>query len=61
MTDNEKVIELVQDSPYASNWLKGALTTALECDALDVVRDVKLLAELLEGHLRDVETAGVLS
>jgi hypothetical protein len=40
--------------PAASDWLKGALRTALERDPVDALNDALVLAGALEARLRVV-------
>jgi hypothetical protein len=42
------------DDPSASDWLKGALRSALERDPVDALNDALLLASTLEERLRAV-------
>ena len=42
------------DDPSASDWLKGALRSALERDPVDALNDALLLASTLEERLRTV-------
>ena len=42
------------DDPSASDWLKGALRSALERDPVDALNDALLLASTLEEQLRTV-------
>ena len=46
--------EEILDDPAASDWLKGALRTALERDPVDALNDALLLAATLEERLRAV-------
>jgi hypothetical protein len=46
---------LLQD-PTTSSWLKRAHTTALERDPVDALRDAQTLVQLLEQHLKTVQT-----
>lgn len=41
-------IDDVMSDPSASFWVKTALRTSLQRDALDAARDARLLADLLE-------------
>lgn len=43
--------ELLEDRTV-SFWLKNALTTALNRDAVDALHDAKLLVAALENHLQ---------
>jgi len=45
--------EMLHD-PTASDWLKGALRSALERDPVDALNDALLLAGTLEERLRNV-------
>ena len=45
--------EILQD-PSASDWLKGALRTAIERDPVDALNDALVLAGALEARLRVV-------
>jgi hypothetical protein len=45
--------EILHD-PAASDWLKGALRTALERDPADALNDALVLAGALEARLRVV-------
>lgn len=44
----------ILDDPTASDWLKGALRTALERDPVDALNDALVLAATLEERLRAV-------
>ena len=44
--------EEILDDPSASDWLKGALRTALERDPVDALNDALVLAATLEERLR---------
>lgn len=44
--------EGILDDPSASDWLTGALRSALERDPVDALNDALLLAGLLEERLR---------
>jgi len=46
--------EEILDDPSASDWLKGALRSALERDPVDALNDALLLAATLEERLRTV-------
>ena len=46
--------EEILDDPAASDWLKGALRTALERDPVDALNDALALAGALEARLRVV-------
>ena len=46
-----EVSDILQD-PSASDWLKGALRTALERDPVDALNDALALAGVLEEKLR---------
>lgn len=46
--------EEILDDPSASDWLKGALRSALERDPVDALNDALLLAATLEERLRAV-------
>jgi hypothetical protein len=46
--------EAILDDPAASDWLKGALRSALERDPVDALNDALLLAATLEERLRAV-------
>ena len=46
--------EEILDDPAASDWLKGALRTALERDPVDALNDALVLAGVLEARLRVV-------
>jgi hypothetical protein len=46
-----EVSDILQD-PSASDWLKGALRTALERDPVDALNDALALAGALEEKLR---------
>jgi len=45
--------ELLEDFAV-SFWLKNALTTALQRDAVDALQDANLLVKALENHLQDI-------
>ena len=46
--------EEILDDPAASDWLKGALRSALERDPVDALNDALVLAATLEERLRAV-------
>jgi hypothetical protein len=46
--------EEILDDPSASDWLKGALRSAIERDPVDALNDALLLAATLEERLRTV-------
>jgi hypothetical protein len=46
--------EEILEDPAASDWLKGALRTALERDPVDALNDALVLAGALEARLRAV-------
>jgi hypothetical protein len=46
--------EEILDDPAASDWLKGALQSALERDPVDALNDALALAGALEARLRVV-------
>jgi hypothetical protein len=46
--------EEILEDPSASDWLKGALRTALERDPVDALNDALVLAGALEARLRVV-------
>ncbi len=46
--------EEILDDSAASDWLKGALRTALERDPVDALNDALVLAGALEARLRVV-------
>jgi hypothetical protein len=46
--------EEILDDPSASDWLKGALRSALERDPVDALNDALVLAATLEERLRAV-------
>jgi hypothetical protein len=46
--------EEILDDPAASDWLKGALQSALERDPVDALNDALVLAGALEARLRVV-------
>jgi len=46
--------EEILEDPSASDWLKGALRSALERDPVDALNDALLLAATLEERLRAV-------
>lgn len=47
----ENAIARVLASPACSDWLKAALRTALERDAVDALNDAETLARLLRDRL----------
>lgn len=51
-----QIAEVLAD-PAASRWLKGALASALDRDAVDAERDALELARLLTVHLVELELA----
>ena len=44
--------EEILDDPSASDWLKGALRSALDRDPVDALNDALVLAAALEQRLR---------
>lgn len=48
-----RVHELLS-APDVSDWFKNALTSALQRDPVDAVKDAELLSEVLRGWLADV-------
>jgi hypothetical protein len=48
----EIVGEEILDDPSASDWLKGALRSAIERDPVDALNDALVLAATLEERLR---------
>ena len=50
--------EEILEDPAASDWLKGALRTALERDPVDALNDALVLAGALEARLRVVLDLG---
>lgn len=50
----EPTVEGVMRDESASEWLKGALRTALKRDPVDALNDAFLLAAALEERLRTV-------
>ena len=50
-------IQAILEDPAASDWLKVALTEALERDPVDALNDALLLAQALDDRLR--ETLGL--
>jgi regulator of sirC expression with transglutaminase-like and TPR domain len=53
-TSIDPTVEEVMRDESASEWLKGALSTALERDPVDALNDAFLLAAALEERLRTV-------
>ena len=51
---SDPAVEEVMSDDSASDWLKEALRTALERDAVDALNDALALAAALEGRLRSV-------
>ena len=51
---SEPSVEGVMSDESASDWLRGALRTALERDPVDALNDALALAAALEGRLRSV-------
>ena len=51
-----QIAEVLAD-PAASRWLKGALSSALDRDAVDAERDALELARLLTVRLVELELA----
>lgn len=43
----EERIQWVLDHPGMSDWVKGALRTALDCNPVDVLNDLEILNNLL--------------
>ena len=52
-------IQAILEDPTASDWLKVALTEAIERDPVDALNDALLLAQTLDDRLR--ETLGLES
>ena len=52
-------IQAILEDPAASDWLKVALTEAIERDPVDALNDALLLAQALDDRLR--ETLGLES
>ena len=50
-------IQAILEDPAASDWLKVALTEAIERDPVDALNDALLLAQALDDRLR--ETLGL--
>lgn len=53
MNTAEKIQHLL-DSPSTSYWLKSALRTLLERDALDAASDAEVLAEVMGTRLKEI-------
>ncbi|WP_244221184.1 hypothetical protein [Paraburkholderia aromaticivorans] len=53
MNTAEKIQQLL-DSPSTSYWLKSALRTLLERDALDASSDAEMLAEVMGARLNEI-------
>ena len=52
-------IQAMLEDPAVSDWLKVALTEAIERDPVDALNDALLLAQMLDDRLR--ETLGLES
>ena len=52
-------IQIILEDPAVSDWLKAALTEAIERDPVDALNDALLLAQTLDDRLR--ETLGLES
>ena len=52
-------IQAILEDPVVSDWLKVALTEAIERDPVDALNDALLLAQTLDDRLR--ETLGLES
>ena len=52
-------IQAILEDPAVSDWLKVALTEAIERDPVDALNDALLLAQTLDDRLR--ETLGLAS
>ncbi len=52
-------IQIILEDPAVSDWLKAALTEAIERDPVDALNDALLLAQALDDRLR--ETLGLES
>ena len=52
-------IQAILEDPAVSDWLKVALTEAIERDPVDALNDALLLAQMLDDRLR--ETLGLES
>ena len=46
-------IQAILEDPAASDWLKVALTEAIERDPVDALNDALLLAQALDDRLRE--------
>ena len=42
--------KLNSERPEASDWLKAAVRSALECDPVDIMRDAQTLVTLMVGY-----------
>lgn len=47
-------VDALLNDPSISDWLKNALTSALNRDPVDSLNDARLLAAALENHLEEV-------
>ena len=45
-----RTINSILKDPAASDWLKAAVRSALECDPADVMRDAQTLVTLMIGY-----------
>jgi hypothetical protein len=43
-------INSILKDPEASDWLKAAVRSALECDPVDIMRDAQTLVTLMVGY-----------
>jgi hypothetical protein len=51
MAENRRpTINSILKDPAASDWLKAAVRSALECDPADVMRDAQTLVTLMIGY-----------
>ena len=46
-------IQIILEDPAVSDWLKAALTEAIERDPVDALNDALLLAQALDDRLRE--------
>ena len=46
-------IQIILEDPAVSDWLKAALTEAIERDPVDALNDALLLAQALDNRLRE--------
>jgi hypothetical protein len=54
MTEHAREANVIAADPSTSYWLRDALTTAFERDAIDALSDAETLYLVLLGHVREL-------